>query len=72
MSCLELFVTRTDADVEVGAEEEDDDTTEEEDGGVRWEGGSLPSPDIPTRPPPPRPGVASWLRPPEVLLLLEL
>lgn len=38
MSGLELLVTRTDADVEVGAEEEDDDTIEEEDGGVRWEG----------------------------------
>lgn len=72
MSGLELFVTRTDADVEVGAEEEDDDTTEEEDGGVRWEGGSLPSPDIPTRPWWRGPGVGSWLRPPEEPLLLEL
>lgn len=68
LSVLEPFVTKTDADVEDGAEE-DDETTEVEDDEVRWEEGSPPIPDKLTPPPPSKPGVFSWLSPPEVLLL---
>lgn len=61
LSVLEPFVTKTDADVEEGATEVEDE--------VRWEEGSPPIPDKLTPPPPSKPGVFSWLSPPEVLLL---
>lgn len=66
LSVLEPFVTKTDADVEEGAE---DVTTDVEDDEIRWEEGSPPITDKRTPPPPSKPGVFSWLSPPEVLLL---